>query len=214
MEPPISPSRRWWPPILGALLAMLLLGCRGGGVDELADAALSARDVPDKWVLADVGEAEGRDLWDALPDLLTSNAEARLFWRVLQDQAGLEGAATILIEAEEPAALPQTVDSDQVLTPLARLLEVQDGLLLPQVRAGDPGAYFAASDLPQPGSVRSRLVRLEGDAYLYSDSAIFTMGPVLAVVTVWYAQEDGPFRPVDELAGEVAQRLRAYLGEG
>jgi hypothetical protein len=54
-------------------------------------------------------------------------------------------------------------------------------------------------------------VRLLDDGYLYSDSAIFTIGPVLAVVTVWYPEQEGPFRHVDELASEVAQRLGVYL---
>ena len=201
------------PPVLWALVALLAVACGGSTIADLDDVALSSRDLPADWVPADFDEVEGRKLFNVLPELLSSNTDARLLLRALEDDEGLRGVATILIQADDVAALPESTESDHVLEPLARLLSQQDALLAPEVLGGDPGAYFAASDLPLPGSLRSRLVRLLDEGYLFSDSAIFTVGPVIAVVTVWYPEQDGPVRELDDLAGEVARRLQAYLGE-
>ena len=198
-------------PALLVLLALLAAGCGAGDAVEFRDVALSSRDVPPDWVAADVGEAEARVLWDVLPEVLTSNAEARLLVRALQADGGRHGVATILIQTEEPDALPRLAQGDEALARLARLLERQDALLGPAVLGGDPGTYFASSDIPLPGSVRSRLVRLLDEGYLFSDSMIFSAGPVLAVVTVWYPEDDEPVRRVEELAGEVERRLQVYL---
>jgi len=64
------------------------------------------------------------------------------------------------------------------------------------------------------GSLRSRLVRLLDDGYLYSDSITFSVGSVLAVVTVWYPEQDGPFREVEELVDVVNERLQTYVDGG
>jgi hypothetical protein len=196
------------------VLSALMAGCGGGSVHELRDAAITSRDVPADWGLADFGDAEAQRLWAVLPELLASDSETRLFVRALQGENGLHGTATILIETGDPAALPKSTDGERALGPLSRLLAEQDAFLNPDIRGGDPGAYFAVSDVPLPGSLHSRLVRLLDDGYLFSDSTIFSVGPVLAVVTVWYPEQDGPFRQVDELASDVADRLQVYLGEG
>ncbi len=204
---------RWALLALAVLLALLLVGCRGGGQDaSLLDVALSSGDVPADWVSADFGQEGGRDLWEILPELLTADAEAHLFIRAFQEEDGRHGVATILIETEEAAALPQIGEDEQALGPLARLLERQDVLLSPIVLGGDPGTYFAATNAPVSGSLRSRLVRLLDESLLFSDSVIFVAGPVLAVVTVWYPEKDDPLRDVDDLAGEVERRLQVYLG--
>ena len=212
-----SPVRlaRWSCLALCLLAASLALGCgNDGAIDELGDIGLSTRDVPAGWLPADFAETEGRTLWDVLPDLLTSDSDAQLFIRAFQDETGLHGAATILIQTEEPAALPETTESERVLGPLARLLTQQDALLISEVLGGDPGTYFATTDAPLEGSLRSRLVRLLGDGYLYSDSITFSVGPVLAVVTVWYPEQDGPFREVEELVDVVNERLQTYVDGG
>ncbi len=213
MECSLIRRNGWQLATLCALLAVLVVGCRGGGIAELEDVAITARDVPADWVAADFDQSEARRLWDVLPDLLTENSEARLFLHAVEEEEGQHGVATILIETEEQAALPRPTDGDRLLVPLTRLLVRQDALLGPEVLGGDPGTYFGASDIPLPGSFRSRLVRVLDDGYLYSDSAIFTVGPVLAVVTVWYPKQDGPSHEVDDLASEVAGRLEAYLGQ-
>lgn len=203
-----------WIATLVALVVLLSVGCRAGGPAQLEDAALSSRDVPDGWQRAEFDDEEWNALWESVPELLAAKADASLLMRAFESDDGLHGAATILIQASEEAALPETSEDVRVLAPLGQLLERQDDLLRPSVRGGDPGAYFAASDAPLPGSLRSRLVRLLDDGYLFSDSTIFSSGPVLAVVTVWYPEEEGPFREVLELAAEVEARLREYLDSG
>lgn len=196
-------------------LALAASGCLGGGgIGELNEVALSERDLPADWVLADFDQAEGRVLWDLLPELLTSNSEAQLFARAFQDEAGRHGAATILISTDDPAALPNPAEGQRVLGPLARLLVASEGLWGPPVVGGDPGTYFASSEIPIPGSLHSRLVGLLDDGSLYSDSLVFSSGSVLAVVTVWYPEDEGPFQEIEELAVMVEERLRSYLQDG
>ena len=201
---------------LAALLVLSLLlavGCQAGAA-TLDDATLSARDVPRDWRPVDIEESQGAALWDVLPDLLTVSSDARLILRVFESESGLHGAATMLIEADDPAALPPTIQDDEALAPLSRLLARQDALLIPSPLGGDPNAYFSVSDEPLPGTVRSRLVRtLDGDALIFSDSATFTTGSVLAVVTVWYPQDEGPLLDVAELSSDVERKLRSYLGQ-
>lgn len=199
-----------WPASVALTLA--LAAC-GGGSTTLDDAALSAHDVPSGWQPAEFEDVGDSTLWDTLPDLLTRNSEARLLLHAFESGSGLHGAATILIEADEAAAIPETRGDDQVVTPLTQLLERQDAMLIADVRGIDPSTYFTASNLPLPGSLRSRLVRLVDEGYLYSDSSMFTVGPVLAIVTVWYLEEDGPFREVEDLAADIEGRLDEYLGE-
>lgn len=196
------------------MLLLVACGSSGSAVDGLSGIALSERDVPDDWQATDIDEVTGRPLWDIMPDLLSVDSELQLLIRAYEDEDGLRGAATILVQAEVPGALPQTKNDEEVLGPLGRLLMEQDALLVSGVIAGDPGAYFAASEFPLPDSVRSRLVRMLDDGYLYSDSVIFSVDSVLAVVTVWYPEEDGPFRDLEELAALVAQRMRDYVEEG
>ncbi len=207
----VRPWRGWLAGAIGALLALVVVGCGGGSSLDLEDVALSSRDVPSDWVPADLSEEGLSALWDLLPDLLASNADARLVVTGLQDESGLHGVATILIQTDKVAAIPQEIRDEGKLAVLSRLLAEQDALLGPPVLAGDPGAYFSGSDVPIPGSVRSRLVRLVDSGYLFSDSVIFAEGPVLVVVTVWYPEEDDPLQEVNVLAGEVEQRLRIYL---
>jgi hypothetical protein len=100
-----------------------------------------------------------------------------------------------------------------VVAPLTQLLLQQEALLGPEVLGGDPGTYFALSDEPVPGSLRSRLARLIEDDRLFSDSIVFPSGRLMVVVTVWYPERQGPFRDVEALATDVEHRLSEYAGE-
>ena len=175
----------------------------------LEDAAISSRDVPESWRPADLDDTKGQALWDALPGLLTKNADARLILHAFEAESGLHGAATLLIETDDAAAIPAAADNDAALGPLARLLESEVALLLPNPRGGDPNAYFAVSETPVPGSIRSRLIRLMDDDLVHSDSLTFSVGNVLAVVTVWYPEKDGPIEDINEIAASVETRLQA-----
>ena len=207
---PVRWFLRWLLLASWLLLSLLPLACFGGGGDELSEAALSERDVPADWLPADFEEAEGRALWDRLPELLASNSEARLIVRAFHDEAGLHGAATVLIETTEPSALPKDVTAEGLAGPLSRFLTTAEEMLSPQVRGGDPGTYVTAIDEPLPHSLRSRLVRLLDDDRLLWDSVVFRQGSVLGVTTVWYPERDGSFQEVEALAGVVVERLRAY----
>ncbi len=87
---------------------------------------------------ADIEESKGAALWDTLLDLLTVSSDARLILRVFESESGLHGAATMLIETDDPAALPPTIQDDEALAPLSRLLVRQDVLLIPTRSAAIP----------------------------------------------------------------------------
>jgi hypothetical protein len=197
--------------VAAAALALLSACSDGGGVTALSDVALSEGDVPSDWAPADLADEEGLVLWAALPQFLQADADTHLFLHAYQGDSGRQGLSTMLIDTNGPAALPRPAQGgDDVLGPLGRLLEAQDTLLLREVDGGDPGDYFAASDLPAD-SLRSRLVRLVDGDRVFSDSAIFARGDVFVIVTVWYREEDGPYRELDDLATEVEERLSSYL---
>ncbi len=197
--------------VLSGILIMAALSACGGAVADLEDAAISSRDVPEAWLPADLDDTKGQALWDALPALLTENAEARLILHAFKAESGLHGAATLLIETDNAAAIPEAAQNNTTLGPLSLLLEREDALLLPDPRGGDPNAYFAASETPLPGSIRSRLIRLMDEELVHSDSLTFSVGNVLAVVTVWYPEKEGPIEDVNEIAASVETRLQSLV---
>jgi hypothetical protein len=198
---------------LAAALALLAASCGGGSAPSLDEVALNDSDVPGDWAPSDFDQERGQALWDVLPELLVANSEARLLLRAYDDDTGESGAAVIVIETEAAGALPKEISGQQVVGPITQLLLQQEALLGPEVIAGDPGTYFALSDEPVPGGLRSRLSRLIDDGRLFSDSLAFPSGRLMVVVTVWYPEEQGPFREVEDLAADVADRLQEYLAE-
>ena len=197
--------------VLSCVLIVSALSACGGAAADLEDAAISSRDVPEGWLPADLDDVKGQALWNALPALLTEDVDARLILHAFEAESGLHGAATLLIETDNAAAIPEAAENDDVLGPLSQLLESEDALLLPNPRGGDPKAYFAVSDTPLPGSIRSRLIRLMDDELVHSDSLTFSVGNVLAVVTVWYPEKEGPIEELNEIAGRVETRLQSLV---
>ena len=195
--------------ILSGILIVSALSACGGAAADLEDAAISSRDVPEGWLPADLDDAKGQALWDALPALLTEDVDARLILHAFEAESGLHGAATLLIETDDAAAIPAAAENEDVLGPLSLLLESEVALLLPNPRGGDPKAYFAVSETPLPGSIRSRLIRLMDEELVHSDSLTFSVGNVLAVVTVWYPEKEGPIEDVNEIAARVETRLQS-----
>ncbi len=142
--------------ILSGILIVSALSACGGVAADLEDAAITSRDVPKGWLPADLDDTKGQALWDALPALLTEDVDARLILQAFEAESGLHGAATLLIETDNAAAIPAAAENEDVLGPLSLLLEREDALLLPNPRGGDPNAYFAVSETPLPGSIRPR----------------------------------------------------------
>jgi hypothetical protein len=199
---------------LAAVFVLLAVSCGGGSAPTLDELALNDGDVPSDWAPSEFDEDRGQALWDVLPELLAVNSEARLLLRAYDNEWGDQGAAVIIIEADAAGAIPRAISGQRVVGPIAQLLLQQEALLGPEVIAGDPGTYFALSDDPVPGGLRSRLSRImEGGERLFSDSVAFPSGRLLVVVTVWYPEQDGPFRAVEDLAADVAERMEEYLAE-
>jgi len=196
---------------LFAVVTLAVLSACGGGSAGLEDAAISSSDVPAAWIPSELDDAKGQALWDTLPLLLTKNSAARVVIHAFEAESGLHGAATMFIETDDATVIPTAAADDEVLGPLSLLLISEDALLLPDPIGGDPNTYFAVSELPVPGSIRSRLVRLIDDDLVHSDSLTFSVGNVLAVVTVWYPEEEGPAEDLSEIASTVEARLQALV---
>ncbi len=197
--------------ILSGILIVSALSACGGAATDLEDAAITSRDVPEGWLPVDLDDTKGQALWDALPALLTEDVDARLILHAFEAESGLHGAATLLIETDAATAIPAAAQDEDVLGPLGMLLEREDAMLLPNPRGGDPNAYFAVSETPLPGSIRSRLIRLMDEELVHSDSLTFSVGNVLAVVTVWYPEKEGPIEDLNEMAASVETRLRSLV---
>lgn len=195
-----------------ATLSLLLIVACGGGSRDIEYAALSSKDVPSDWVAAELDDAaKGEALWDVLPELLRHDSDARLILHAFESESGLYGAATLLIETDAPTTLPEPAGDDTLLGPLGKLLVREDALLLANPRGGDPNTYFAVSDVPVPGAIRTRLIRLMDEDLIHSDSVTFNVGNVLAVVTVWYPEKEGPVKDLNEIASNVEARLRSVV---
>lgn len=199
--------------LASVMLATALSACGGSAPAELEDAAISSSDVPGEWLPTDLDDAQGQALFDTLPKVLASDAEARMVIHAFEAETGLHGAATLFIETDAESAIPETEANDELLGPLSLLLAQEDALLLPNPRGGDPNAYFAVSETPVPGSIRSRLVRLIDTNLVHSDSLTFNVGNVLAVVTVWYPEDEGPTSDIDEIASRVQSSLQSLVAD-
>lgn len=194
-----------------AVTTLAVLSACGGGSASLESAAISSSDVPSAWLPSDLDDAKGQALWDTLPQLLTKDSAARIIIHAFEAESGLHGVATMFIETDDAAVIPAAAEDDEVLGPLSLLLMSEDALLLPDPIGGDPNAYFAVSELPVPGSIRSRLIRLIDEDLIHSDSLTFSVGNVLAVVTVWYPEEEGPAEDLGEIALTVEARLQSVV---
>jgi hypothetical protein len=193
--------------LLLALALMVLAGACGGSDDGLAAMAIDESDVPEQWQPVDLPEGGVQAIWDTLPAVLRSNADARLFVSAYRRDDGLAGAASVLVAVDDPSALPEDVTDQTASAALSSLLNAHEAMLSPDVVGGDPGTYVAAADEPVAPALKSRLVRLLDNDRLLWDSLVFREGDVLVVTTVWYTQKEGPYSPVEDVATLVYDRL-------
>jgi hypothetical protein len=196
-----------WALLLALALMMLVTACGGSGDGGLAAMAIDDADVPSQWQPVDLPEDGVQAIWDTLPAVLRSNADASLFVSAYRRDDGLAGAASILVTVDDASALPDDVTEQTTSAALSSLLNAHEAMLSPEVVGGDPGTYVAAADEPVAPALKSRLVRLLDNDRLLWDSLVFRGGDVLAVTTVWYTQKEGPYSPVEDVAALVYDRL-------
>lgn len=197
-----------------AVVVALAGACSGASSDEgfsAPRALLSAQDVPSGWAAVSPDEFPF-SLPSPLLDLLFAESTVSGAFSVFRDSSGLRGAATLVVLNEaHPVFLTDKVNTDR-LKEVAPLIAEQERLA--RLTAGGAGVpiHFALTDLPREGSLRSRSV-LEGPSgeLMFSDSILFSEGPVLATVTVQFLEKEGPFRPVEDLAVMVHQRVLEEL---
>lgn len=197
-----------------AVLVALAGACSAAPSDEgfsAPRALLSDQDVPSGWAAVSPDEFPF-SLPSPLLDLLFAESTVSGAFSVFRDSSGLRGAATLVVLNEaHQAFLTDRVNVDR-LKEVAPLIAEQERLA--RLTAGGAGVpiHFALTDLPREGSLRSRSV-LEGPSgeLVFSDSILFSEGPVLATVTVQFLEKEGPFRPVEDLAVTVHQRVLEQL---
>jgi hypothetical protein len=197
-----------------AAVVVTLAACSTAPSDEgfsAPRALLSDQDVPSEWTAVSPDEFPF-SLPSPLLDLLFADSTVSGAFSVFRDSSGLRGASSLVVLNEDRAPfLADGVNVDR-LKELAPLLIEQERLVRLTVGGAGAPIHLALTDVPREGSLRTRSV-LEGPSgeSIFSDSILFSEGPVLATVTVQFLENEGPFMPVEDLAVTVYQRVLEEL---
>lgn len=200
--------------VIAVSVVALAAACSTAPSDEgfsAPRALLSDQDVPSGWAAVSPDEFPF-SLPSPLLDLLFADSTVSGAFSVFRDPSGLRGAATLVVlnEAHEDF-LTDEVNTEQ-LKEMAPLIAEQERLV--RLTAGGAGVpvHITLTDVPREGSLRSRSVLEDSSGeLLFSDSILFSEGPVLATVTVQFLEKEGPFRPVEDLAVTVHERVLEEL---
>jgi hypothetical protein len=199
--------------LVGCLLVILVRGRPGEPVDDgfsAARAGLSTQDLPSGWTVVPPEQFPfSQD--SPVVELLAAESTTNGAFITFHDTSGLRGAASLVALSEDgwPPLVPE-MDAER-LRDLVPLITEQERLARLTLGPADAPLHFAVTDLPREGSVRARSVLLApSGGFVFSDSIVFSEGPVLAVVTVQVLEDDEPFGTVEDLAETVHRRI---LGE-
>lgn len=200
--------------LAGSMVVILLRGGSGGYADDgfsAARAGLSTQDLPPGWTVVPPEEFPF-SAHSPVIALLAEEATINGAFITFRDPSGLQGAASLVALNEDSGLLPISEINTERLDELVPLIAEQERLARLALGPADAPVHFAATDIPREGSVRARSVLLTpSGGFLFSDSVVFSEGPVLAVVTVQFLEDEGPFTTVEELAATVHERILAEL---
>jgi hypothetical protein len=200
--------------LVGCVLVILLRGRLGGPADDgfsAARAGLSTRDLPSGWTVVPPEEFPFSP-HSPVVELLATESTTNGAFITFHDTSGLRGATSLVALSEDgwPSLVPE-MDTER-LHELVPLIAEQERLARLALGPADAPVHFAATDIPREGSVRARSVLLApSGGFVFSDSIVFSEGPVLAVVTVQVLEDDEPFSTVEDLAETVHERILSEL---
>ena len=199
---------------LGLLVGLLaVLVARAGDQDEefvARDTLLSEGDLPAGWLPIDAGVYPYMTDSPLIRLMLEEDTEAGAFaaYRDPEDSSGV--ATYVVFRPNKPVVLQTTGDAGALerMTPLVAELE---RLARQRLGGAVPELFFAGTDVPIPGALRGRSLAPPYGEGVQSESVLFSTGPVLALVVVEHPTDQEPFRPVEELAQVVYDRIQERL---
>jgi hypothetical protein len=197
--------------LLTGLVATVVVRARGEGDEFVARETLLAEgDLPSGWVPV---EAAGYPYMTNSPliRLLLEQETVAGAFSAYRDPGDSSTVATFVVFRPDEPLVVQASDDDRTLKTVAPLVTELERLARQRLGGGTPELFFALTDAPIPGSLRGRSLAPPTGEGVQSDFILFATGPVLAVVVAEHPRGEQPFRPVEELAQVVYDRVLKQL---
>jgi len=197
--------------LLVGLVVTVFVRARGGGDEFVARETLLAEgDLPSGWVPVEATAYPYMTNSPLILLLLEEETVAGAFSAYRDPEDSSTVATYVVFRPNEPLTL-QTGDDDRTLGTVAPLVAELERLARQRLGGALPELFFAATDVPIPGSLRGRSLAPPTGEGVQSDSVLFATGPVLALVVVEHPRDTEPFQPVEELARVVYNRVLQQL---
>jgi len=197
--------------LLASLVATVLVRAGGGGDEFVARETLLAEgDLPSGWVPVEATAYPYMTNSPLIRLMLEKETVAGAFSAYRDPEDSSTVATYVVFRPDKPLAL-HAGDDDRTLKTMAPLVTELERLARQRLDGALPELFFAATDVPIPGSLRGRSLAPPTGEGVQSDSILFATGPVLAVVVVEHPRNAELFRPVDELAQIVYSRVLKQL---
>ena len=194
-----------------SLVTTVLVRARAGGDEFVARETLLAEgDLPSGWVPVEAAAYPYMTNSPLLRLMLENETVAGAFSAYRDPEDSSAVATYVVFRPNEPLSL-QVGDDDRTLETMTPLVVELERLARQRLGRASPELFFAATDVPIPGSLRGRSLAPPTGEGVQSDSVLFATGPVLALVVVEHPRGEEAFRPVEELAQLVYSRVLEQL---
>jgi hypothetical protein len=197
--------------LLLGLVATVLARARGGADEFVArDTLLAEGDLPSGWVPVDAAAYPYMTNSPLLRLMMEEETVAGAFSAYRDPEDSSTVATCVVFRPDAPLVL-QAGNDDRTLEAMGPLVTELERLARQRLGGAGPEVFFAATDVPVPGSMRGRSLAPPTGEGVQSDFILFTTGPVLAVVMEEHPRDEQPFQPVEELARIVYSRVMEQL---
>ena len=192
------------------LIAFLLVAARESDEFLARRVLLAEPDLPPGWAAVPAGTYPFMNDSPVIRLLQEEETVAGAF-SAYRDPTGSSAVATFVVfRPDDPLTLAEQPGGDD-LTRFALLVTDMEPLARQQLHGALPEVAFAIADVPVPGALRGLSLAPVAEDGIQSDFILFTEGPVLALIVVEHPRGQEPFRPVEELARIVHNRLLEEL---
>ena len=197
--------------LLVSLALTVLVRARSGGDEFVARETLLAEgDLPSGWVPVEAAAYPYMTNSPLIRLMLEKETVAGAFSAYRDPEDSSMVATYVVFRPGEPLTL-QAGDDNRTLQTVTPLVAELERLARQRLGGATPELFFAATDVPIPGSLRGRSLAPPTGEGVQSDSVLFATGPVLALVVVENPRDTEPFQPVEELARVVYNRVLQQL---
>jgi len=197
--------------LLVSLVATVLVRARGGSDEFVAsETVLGEGDLPSGWVPVEATAYPYMTNSPLLRLMLEDETVAGAFSAYRDPEDSSTVATYVVFRPNAPLTL-HSGDDDRTLETVTPLVLELERLARQRLGGAVPELFFAATDVPTPGSLRARSLAPPTGEGVQSDSILFATGPVLALVVEEHPRDKEPFQPVEELARIVYSRVLKQL---